>query len=267
MTMLGIIGGIAPGSTIQYYRRIIAAYRGSRAGGAYPRILINSIDLNKLLNLASGNRLEELTDFLAREVSVLATAGVSAALFASNTPHLVFEAVQRRSSIPLLSIVEATCAEAESSGYGRVGILGTIFTMQAGFYPEAFAKRGITVIPPTPEEQDFVHSRYLGELIEGVYRPETRSGMLSILERMIRRDRLEAVILAGTELPLLFRSADVAGVPLLDTTDIHVNAGVAHLLSYEHATGGHRPIKGPVLRELDQESGDQPPDRKERMIQ
>ena len=231
MRMLGIIGGIAPESTIDYYRRILGTYRAACPGDTYPHLLINSIDLNRLLTLAGENKLEELADYLVAEVSVLAKAGASAALFASNTPHLVFDAVQQRSTIPLISIVEATCAHAESHGLRRVGLLGTRFTMQARFYPETFAKHGITVLPPNPDEQEFVHSRYVGELIEGVFRPETRDRVSSIIEMMVRRDRLDAVILAGTELPLLIRAEAILDTPLLDTTGIHVGAAVAHLLS------------------------------------
>jgi len=231
MRMLGIIGGIAPESTIDYYRRILAAYRAAADDGTCPHLLINSIDLNKLLALAGASRLEELTDYLVAEVSAVARAGASAALFASNTPHLVFDAVRQRSTIPMISIVEATCAHAEIHGLRCVGLLGTRFTMQARFYPETFSRRGITVLPPNPDEQEFVHSRYVGELIEGVFRPETHDRISTIVEAMIRRDDLDGVILAGTELPLLIRAETILDTPLLDTTGIHVGAAIAHLLS------------------------------------
>jgi aspartate racemase len=231
MGTLGIIGGIAPESTIDYYRRLLAAYRVARAEDPCLHVLINSIDLNRLLALAGGGRLEELTDYLAAEVSALARAGAEVALFASNTPHLVFDAVQQRSAIPLISIVEATCTQAEADGLGRLGLLGTRFTMQARFYPEAFAKRGIAIVPPDPEEQEFIHSRYMGELVGGVFRPETRERVTAIIDTMIRREGLDGVILAGTELPLLIPAKTSLGVPLLDTTGIHVDAAIAHLLA------------------------------------
>lgn len=103
--------------------------------------------------------------------------------------------------------------------------------MQAKFYPEVFAKRGIAVIPPNPEEQERVHALYIGELVLGVFRSETRDQLLSIIENMTRREGMDAVILGGTELPLLLRTDAVHGVPLLDTTGIHVSAAMAHLLS------------------------------------
>jgi len=230
MRTLGIIGGIAPESTIDYYRRIIAAYRAVRTDGSYPPVFINSIDLTQLLALAGANDLVALATYLAQEVSALARAGADAALFASNTPHLVFDAVQQRSPIPLISIVEATGAAAQARGLRRLGLLGTKFTMQANFYSEVFAQHGLSVLSPQPDEQEIVHSRYVGELIEGVFRPETRDQLLSIIETMSRRERLDAVVLAGTELPLLLRTDAVHGVPLLDTTGIHVDAAVHYLL-------------------------------------
>lgn len=231
MRTLGIVGGIGPESTIDYYRRIIAAYRAARPDGSYPKILINSIDMSRLLALAGANNLSAMADHLSQEVSVLARAGATVALFASNTPHLVFDAVQKQSEIPLLSIVEATCSAAKASGLRRVGLLGTKFTMQSGFYGKVFGAQGISVVPPQPEEQEFVHERYVGELVEGVFRPETREKILSIIEAMASRERLDAVALAGTELPLLLRAESFGGMPLLDTTGIHVGMAINYLLA------------------------------------
>jgi aspartate racemase len=229
MGTLGIVGGIAPESTVDYYRRFIAAWRARRADGSNPHILINSIDVRRVLALAGSNRLEELTDYMVEAVAALASAGARAALFASNTPHLAFDAVQARSDIPLISIVEAACAEAKARGLRRAGILGTRSTMQAAFYPGVFAKQGIAVVAPAEPEQEFVHGRYVGELVEGVFLPETRDRVLAIIGNMVSRDGLDAVVLAGTELPLLIRADMAHGVPLLDTTGIHVAAALPYL--------------------------------------
>jgi len=231
MATLGIIGGIAPESTIQYYRLIVAAYREQRGDGAYPSILINSIDLKRLLDLAAGERLAELTEYLLRELERLARAGADVALFASNTPHLVFEEVQRQAPIPLLSIVEAACAAAEAQGLSRVGLLGTRFTMEARFYPDVFGRAGITVVAPDADERRWVHDQYVNELIPAIFRPETRERMLALVARMKARDGIEGVILGGTELPLLLQDAGGSGIPLLDTTRIHAERAVAHMLA------------------------------------
>ena len=231
MKTLGIVGGIAPESTVDYYRRILALWRERQGDGGAPGILINSIDLNKMLSLIGAGRLPELTEWLLTEVAKLARAGADVCLFASNTPHLVFQDLRRGSPVPLLSIVEATCDAASDLGLGKVGLLGTRFTMQGGFYPEVFSRRRIEVVTPRPDEQDFVHDRYMAELVHGVYRAQTRERLLTIVERMRSAESIQGVILGGTELPLLFRDGAQPQIPVLDTTQIHVERAVDHLLA------------------------------------
>jgi aspartate racemase len=230
MTTLGIIGGIAPGSTVDYYRLLIAAYREQRQDGSYPSILINSIDLTRLLDLIGADRLEELTDWLVREIERLARAGADVGLLASNTPHIVFAELSRKAPIPLISIVESAREAVAELGLRTVGLLGTRFTMQGRFYPEAFAQLGIDVRAPTPDDQAYVHEKYMQELIPGVFRADTRAQFLGIIERL-KLDGAEGVLLAGTELPLLLRGTDASSLPLMDTTRLHVNRAVASLLA------------------------------------
>jgi aspartate racemase len=233
MKTLGIVGGIAPESTVDYYRQIIALYRAERSDGGYPRILINSIDLKKMLDLIGAGKLSEVTEYLLAEVVKLAAAGADFALFASNTPHLVFEDVRQRSPIPLVSIVEAACEAALALGLGKVGLLGTRFTMQGGFYPKVFSAHRIEVVVPNSDEQDYVHNRYMGELVHGVYRTETRQQLLTIVKRLRSQEGIQGLILGGTELPLLFRDGPQSDIPVLDTTKIHVERAVTCLLAQE----------------------------------
>ena len=230
MKTLGIIGGIAPGSTVDYYRLLIDSYRAQITDGSYPSILINSIDLKRLLDLVSGNRLTELTEYLGREISRLARAGADFGLMASNTPHIVFEELSYQSPIPLLSIVECASEAAQEIGLRTLGILGTRSTMEGRFYPEVFAKRGMAVHAPRADDQEYVHEKYMRELIPGDFRPETRGAFVAIIERL-KQDGAEGVLLAGTELPLLLRDTADHGIPLLDTTRIHIRRAVAELLS------------------------------------
>jgi aspartate racemase len=230
MKTLGIVGGIAPGSTVDYYRLLITSYRERRRDGTYPSILINSIDLTRMLDLIGGSRLAELTDWLTREFERLARAGADFGLLASNTPHIVFEELARQVPMPLLSIVEAASDAAHELGLRTVGLLGTRFTMQGQFYPGVFAKRGIAVRAPRPDDQTYVHDKYMQELVPGEFRSDTRQQFLAIIERL-KQDGAEGVLLAGTELPLLLRDTADSGFPLLDTTRIHVNRAVAELLA------------------------------------
>jgi aspartate racemase len=231
MKTLGVIGGIGPESTIEYYRLIIATYQQAKRDGSYPPIIINSIDLKKMVDLVTADALPQVAEYLVAEVQRLAAAGADIGLLSANTPHVVFEEVSSRSPIPLLSIVEATCAEAKALGLKRLGLFGTRFTMRGRFYPDVFSREGVALAVPDEEEQAFIHDRYMNELLRGVFLPETREGLLAIAARLKEREGIEGLILGGTELPLILRGETAAGVPLLDTTRIHVKAAVAQLLS------------------------------------
>ncbi len=230
MKSVGIVGGIGPESTIDYYRGIVAGYRQQRPDD-YPSILINSVSIAKLLSWMNSNQLGEVIEYLLAALQQLAAAGASFGIIAANTPHIVFDEVQQRSPIPLISIVEATCAEANSRAMRTVALLGTRFTMQASFYPKVFSAKGITLVVPQADEQTWLHEKYVGELLANKFLPETREQVLAIVQRMKEQQQIQGVILGGTELPLLLTDDMASGIPLLDTTRIHVQAVVAQLLA------------------------------------
>jgi aspartate racemase len=131
----------------------------------------------------------------------------------------------------LVSIVEATCDKARDLGLKRVALLGTLFTMTGGFYQDVFARARIDLVVPTSEEQSYIHEKYIGELLKNVFTDETRVGLLAIIDQLRKREAIEAVILGGTELPLILRDAESGNIKFLDTTKIHVEKIVQRLLS------------------------------------
>jgi aspartate racemase len=231
MKTVGIIGGIGPESTIEYYRLIIAGYRERQTDGSYPTMIINSLDLNRMVGMVTTNQLAALTEEIVSEIQKLALAGADFGVLAANTPHLVFDDVRRQSPIPLISIVEVARDDAQRRGLKRVGLIGTRFTMQAQFYPDVFSRAGITIIVPDEDEQAYIHQKYMSELLIGIILPETREWLLAIVDRMKERQRIEGLILGGTELPLILRDAEHNGIPFLDTTKIHVESIVAGMFS------------------------------------
>ena len=237
MKTLGIVGGIGPESTIEYYRFILEGCRKRmpempspeqlRAGEqSVPHIIIDSIDVNRGLAMLDANDLAALADYVSDSVERLTRAGAEIALIAANTPHIVFDEVQERAGIPLISLVEATRDRALSMGMKRLALLGTAFTMRGRFYPDVFARVGLDLAVPNEEEQAMIHRAYIGELLKNQFRPETREAIIRVIERMRTEDRVQSVILAGTELPLLLRNAEPEGITFLDTTMIHVRAAV-----------------------------------------
>jgi aspartate racemase len=231
MKTLGMIGGVGPESTIDYYGSIIARYRKAKGDGSYPQFLINSINLKKGTDLIAAGDLAGITTYLVAEIGKLARAGADFGIISANTPHIVFDEVQRQSPIPLISIVEATAQTAQRMKLKRVGLFATRFTIAAKFYPKTFAKFAIEVVDPEPADQEFIHDKYMNELVNGVFHDKTRTALLAIIDKMVREQNVEAIILGGTELPLILREETHNGIPLLNTTKIHVEAAVAEMLS------------------------------------
>lgn len=231
MPTLGIVGGIGPESTIEYYRQLMVAFRERDLASGPPGLVIDSIDVGRVLTLAADPaRKQELAEYLLASLSRLASAGADVGLLAANTPHIVFDELVSRSPIGLISIVQATCDFAKQRGLKRLGLFGTRSTMQAGFYQKAFAAAGLEIVTPAASEQNYIHEKYVGELVPGIFHDETRLHMLAIARRMREEDRIEGLILGGTELPLLLSNNATLGIPLLDTTRIHVNAALKELI-------------------------------------
>jgi aspartate racemase len=230
MKSLGIIGGIGPESTVEYYRLLVAAYRQRKQDGSYPLIVINSIDMTRMLALIGAGDLVGVTAYLLGEVRRLAAAGVDVGLMASNTPHVVFEEINCQSPIPLISIVETACAAVKDRGLTQVGLFGTRFTMQGDSYSRVFSNEGIALITPASKEQEYIHDKYMNELVNGVFLPETKRRMLKIVDRMVADQAIQGLVLGGTELPLLLTEESHRGIPFFDTTRIHVEHAVTRLL-------------------------------------
>src|SRR6266581_9067010 len=184
MKPLGIVGGLGPESTLDYYRRTIELYRERQRDGSYPQFIINSVDLKKGLDFMAASDLAGMADYLLEGIGKLARAGADFGLIAANTPHIVFDDVAPKSPIPLISIVEATSAAAKMRGLKNLALFGTKFTMQADFYPKVFLREGMKLVVPDPQDQDYIHEKYFSELVSGNFLPETRAGLLAIMDRI-----------------------------------------------------------------------------------
>ena len=231
MTRVGIVGGLGPESTIDYYRRILDAWAEGDPSSA-PAIVIDSLDVQRGLRLVASDH-PALVEYLLESLRRLAGAGADVAAMTANTPHIVFDELAARSPVPLLSIVEVCAEEARRRGLRRLGLLGTRFTMEAPFYATVCERFGLAVVAPKDAERAWVHERYIEELLKGEFRDETRGRFEALVGRLRDHDGIDGVILGGTELPLLLRAPVIAGVPALDTTALHVGAIVTRLRGEE----------------------------------
>jgi len=229
MKKIGIIGGLGPESTIDYYKGIINAFRRIYSGLASPEIIIYSADVTRLLELAEAKQWDELTEWLLERISALHRAGAQFAAIGSNTPHIVFHEVESRSPVPMLSIVEETCLKAESLGLNILGLMGTKFTMESDFFQKPFHEKGMSVVVPKSDEIQVIHNRLMSEIELGIIKESTRRELLSIVKRMKDEDTIEALILGCTELPQILDKEEY-GITFLNTTAIHIDSIVKYCI-------------------------------------
>ncbi|MFL5466747.1 MAG: aspartate/glutamate racemase family protein [Gemmatimonadaceae bacterium] len=227
MARVGIVGGLGPESTIDYYRRILEMWRKGEPTTT-PSVVIDSLDVQLGLRLVESDR-PALIEYLLGSLRRLAGAAVDFAAMAANTPHVVFDELAAQSPIPLLSIVEACAAEAQRHGLRRLGLLGTRFTMEGSFYPLVCARYGIAIVTPNPDERLWLHDCYVGQMLKGDFRDDTRQGVVGLATRLRDEENIDGIIMGGTELTILVPAPVVADLPALDTTALHVAAIVERL--------------------------------------
>jgi len=169
------------------------------------------------------------TEYLFASVLRLAAGGADFIALTANTAHLVFDELAARAPVPLVSMIEACAEAARRRGLSRLALLGTRFTMEGPFYPAVCARYGVAVVRPSEADRAWVHERYVGELLRGEFREETRQQFVTLVHRLRDEEKVDGVILGGTELPLLLPAATIAELPALDTTALHVAAIVQRL--------------------------------------
>ena len=228
--IVGLVGGIGPESTLDYYRRLLDGYHERVDVGSHPRLLINSLDGGPLIGpLVAGDR-QPMARAVSRALEQLAAGGAGIGLICSVAGHSAFEDVAPAAPIPLLSIVQATCRAAIAGGIRRPALVGTRVAVDGAYFARPFEAAGIELVRPNAGDAQWVHEVYLGELVRGVVSDGSRSRLLEILAGL-RRDRgVDGLILGGTELSLLLPEPVVDGVPVLNAAAIHVAEAIDWLL-------------------------------------
>jgi aspartate racemase len=229
MKRIGIIGGIGPESTVDYYKLIIGAFHEKQSDSGYPEIIIYSADLSELSKIIDAKDWERLIEWLLERVIALQSAGAEFAVIGSNSPHIVFDQVKARSPIPMLSIIEETRKAARKRGLKNLGLLGTRLTMQSDFFSKSFAEKAMAIVVPDTADQELIHHRLFTEIELGIIKETTREELLAIIKKMVEKHSIDACILGCTELPLIL-TKDEFGIPFLNTTAIHAQSIVEYCM-------------------------------------
>ncbi|SDW64477.1 aspartate racemase [Marinococcus luteus] len=223
MKQIGIIGGLGPESTVEYYQSIIKKYQGKKASlQVLPELYINSINMYNIFTYISEERMDDLIEYLGNAARKLELLDVDGVIIAANTPHLVFGEVQKQVEVPMLSIVDAAVEAAENQGAQNIGLLGTKFTMEQEFFKKPFEENGKNIYVPEESTQQYLHEKIVSELENGIVNPETKKEFERITGEMIENYKLDTVILGCTELPMILSEEDFS-IPFLDTMQVHVD--------------------------------------------
>lgn len=230
MKKFGLIGGVGPESTIAYYRLLIKRFQEVTASNSYPDFVIKSVDMTEMLTYVGNQDYDKLIDFLEKSIYDLQKTGVDFGAIASNTPHIVFDKLVDTIDLSMISIVEETCKKARTMNINTLGLYGTKSTMTNDFYQKTAAKFGLEIVIPTDHEIDYIHNKYMNELIYKDIREDTKQRLIQIAKNLQDTYAIEGLILGGTELSLLLSQKDFKEIHLLDTAMIHVDAIVEEMI-------------------------------------
>ncbi len=223
MKKIGLIGGLGPEATVDYYKKIINAFSVDNNDLIYPEIIVYSVNMSEFIGLMKQKKYQLATLLLLEKLEALKKAGADFAAITANTPHLLFDELEKKLTLQLISIVEATCNEAINKNLKRPGLFGTGFTMDASFYPDVFKKNGMEVIVPNHTEKLVINQKLFSEIELGIFKDETRNLLIDIIQKMVHEQQIDSIILGCTEFPLILKEQEYCGIPVLNTTQIHVN--------------------------------------------
>lgn len=230
MRMIGLLGGMSWESSAMYYRLLNEGVRDRLGPASSARCLLWSFDFAEIKDLQHRGAWDVLTERLSEAARHLEKAGADDLVICTNTMHCIADAVQAQVSIPILHIADATGEQIRQSGFRRIGLLGTRFTMEQDFYRKRLTERlGLDVIIPDERDRMDVHRIIYDELVAGQINPLSRALYRAIMARLVASGA-EAIILGCTEIMLLVGAEDSA-VPLFDTTALHVQATLEKALA------------------------------------
>jgi aspartate racemase len=225
---IGILGGMSPESTVAYYEYITRTYTERFGDYGYPEVLIYSVSFQQYVDWPNQDRWDLVAQGLSQAAQKLVAAGADLILIATNTMHLVFDEVQACVEVPMLSLLDATAEAILARDCHTVGLLGTRFAMEKGFYQDALARQGISTLVPGAGDREYVHRVIYDELVAGQFRDSSRNGYIAVIQKLVKQGA-EGIILGCTEIPLLINEAS-AGIPLFDTTQIHAEAALNYAI-------------------------------------
>ena len=226
MKKIGLVGGTGPESTLMYYKELNSKIDEATGGKSMPELSIESVNFRKAWEMVSSSQYKELADYLSEKVTALAKSGAEIIALTAGTMHIVFDEIEKNTNVSLVSIPKAVCDEVMKRGYKKIGLLGTIFTMEQDYMKKDLLRAGVDVIVPDKADRELIAKRIFEELEVGIVKESTLQEFNEIIKKMQSEHEIEAVVLGCTELPLLLNDGNCV-LPCLDSVAIHIEKLIA----------------------------------------
>ena len=221
MKKIGLVGGTGPESTLMYYKQLNDEMDRLTGGKAMPEIVIESVDFRRMWGYVERSELDNLTCYLEEKLDYLAKCDAEVIALTAITCHVVYDELAARFNKPIVSIPKVVCDEVVSKGIKKIGLLGTMFTMEKDYMKKDLREAGVEVFVPCEEDRKLVARRILEELELGIVKESTLKELTDVINRMKEKDGIEGVILGCTELPIILNSGNCP-VACFDAVEIHI---------------------------------------------
>lgn len=214
---IGLIGGLGVGAAVHYYQELAKAHAAS---GRVLNLVMAHADVNRTMGAAQAGDKAGLAEYLAGLIGRLASAGAEFAVLPAVTPHICIAELLALSPLPLVSMVDEVNREIGTRGWRRVALFGTRFTVESGAFG---LLRGVEVVAPQAAEIDFIHATYLQLVNAGTGSEQQRENLSRLAHGLMERDGVDAIILAGTDLAVVFNESNT-DFPHVDCARLHLRA-------------------------------------------
>lgn len=230
MKKIGLVGGISWASTVDYYRYINEETNKKMGSLNFAECIIYSVNFEHFRTYNAQHNWDATFRLLVDAAFQLKNAGAEILLLGANTAHIVAERISEKIDLPLIDIRTATANAINQLGLKKVGLIGTVYTMELNFYKDKLSEQSINVIiPESNTDRQYIEEKLLNELGKGILLPETKKKFIEIIEKLIKQGA-EGIVLGCTEIPLIISQHDIS-IPVFNTTLIHAQAAVEAALS------------------------------------
>jgi aspartate racemase len=224
---IGIVACSAEGAAL-CYRTICTEAPRFMGEHAHPEITMHTHPLSEYMKHIRTGNWEGVAGLMLSSARKVAQAAADFAICPDNTIHQAFPLVAPKSPISWLHIAETVAKEAKSNGFTRLGILGTKYLMVGPVYPEALRKFGVSNEIPDEEDREKINEVILRELVNGVFREESRLYFNEVMLKL-KKHGCNAAVLGCTEIPLIVNPKDCP-LPTLDSTRLLARAAIKEAL-------------------------------------